>query len=82
MQIEPTCNAWAWAKHFIGVTISFYGCGFLFVRYYIRRQFCIEKLASSPGHSQFLMIHAKNEKAWLAKSHAPHLGGRGRVVEG
>ena len=39
-----------------------------------------QKLASSPGHSQFLMIHAKNEKAWFAKSRAPHLGGR--VVEG
>ena len=33
-QIEPTCNAWAWAMHFMGVTISFYGCGFLFVRYW------------------------------------------------
>ena len=33
VQIEPTCNAWAWAKHFMGVVISFYGCGFLFVRY-------------------------------------------------
>ena len=33
-------------------------------------------VASSPGHSQFLMIHAKNEKAWFAKSRAPHLGGR------
>ena len=32
-------------------------------------------IASSPGHSQFLMIHAKNEKAWFAKSRAPHLGG-------
>ena len=41
-------------------------------------------VASSPGHSQFLMIHAKNEKAWFVKSRAPHLGGRvvhgGRVI--
>ena len=41
---------------------------------------CMTSVASSPGHSQFLMIHAKNEKAWFAKSRAPHLGGR--VVEG
>ena len=32
-QIEPMCNAWAWAKYFLGVVISFYGCGFLFVHY-------------------------------------------------
>ena len=39
-QIEPTCNAWAWAKYFMdmakyfmGMAISFYGCGFRFVRY-------------------------------------------------
>ena len=32
-QIEPTCDAWAWAKHFMGVIKSFYGCGFRFVRY-------------------------------------------------
>ena len=32
-QIEPTCNAWAWVKYFMGMAISFCGCGFLFVRY-------------------------------------------------
>ena len=28
------------------------------------------------------MIHAKNEKAWFAKSRAPHLGGRVSIVRG
>ena len=28
------------------------------------------------------MIHAKNEKAWFAKSRAPHLGGRVIIVRG
>ena len=41
-----------------------------------------KRLASSPGHSQFLMIHAKNEKVWFAKSRAPHLGGRVIIVRG
>ena len=43
-QIEPTCNAWAWAKQLMGVTISFYECGFLFVRYLEAINFChVEK---------------------------------------
>ena len=39
-------------------------------------------LASSPGHSQFLMLHAGNGRAWDAKSRAPRLGGRVIIVRG
>ena len=61
---------------------SYVSCTMLHGRNTVMYSYSTSTVASSPGHSQFLMIHAKNEMAWFAKSRAPHLGGRVVIVRG